>query len=139
MSTTVPGSQVQFLLEVIFLLNLFCSNTTLASMPEWSILRKTSLSSMFEGKSSQLRKHGFGSLHSLTETWYHSEHLTWTLTLLYKRSWLNLIHCFDGFPNETTKLSLSLYERFVLYQFYLSWYLLFNKPSEISTKTRFRG
>ena len=32
-NTAVIGSTVQTLLEVIFLLNLFCSNTILASLP----------------------------------------------------------------------------------------------------------
>ena len=33
---------VQSLLEVTFLLNLFCSNTILALLPEWSTLGKNS-------------------------------------------------------------------------------------------------
>ena len=43
MSTTVLGSRVQVLLQVSFLVNLFCSNTILASMPEWSTLGKPRL------------------------------------------------------------------------------------------------
>ena len=38
-----PRSQVQSLSEVIFLLNLFCSNTILVELPELCILRKTRL------------------------------------------------------------------------------------------------
>ena len=40
-STTMLGSQVQSLLEVTFSLNLFCSNTILADLPELSILGKS--------------------------------------------------------------------------------------------------
>ena len=44
-NNTILGSRVKSLLEGTFLLNLFCSNTVLASMPEWSISGKTQLSS----------------------------------------------------------------------------------------------
>ena len=40
-NTTVIGSRVQSLLEVTFLLNLFCSNTILALESELSTLGKT--------------------------------------------------------------------------------------------------
>ena len=43
-NTTVIGLRVQFLLEVTFFLNLFCSNTILASFPEWSTLGKARMS-----------------------------------------------------------------------------------------------
>ena len=39
----VLGAQVQYLLEVTFLLNLFCSNIILAVLPELSVLGKTCL------------------------------------------------------------------------------------------------
>ena len=40
-NTRSQQATVQFLLEVTFLLNSFCSNTFLASLPEWSNLGKT--------------------------------------------------------------------------------------------------
>ena len=42
-ATKVLGSEVQSLLGVTFLVNLFCSNTILAALPEWSILGKPRL------------------------------------------------------------------------------------------------
>ena len=44
-ATKILGSQVQSLLEVTFLLNLFCSNAIVALMSEWSVLGKPRLSS----------------------------------------------------------------------------------------------
>ena len=43
---TVLGLRVQFPLEVTFLLNLFCSNTILADLTEWSIYGKPRLTKM---------------------------------------------------------------------------------------------
>ena len=43
-ATKVLGSQVQSLLDVTFLLNLFCSKTILAVLPELTILGKPRMS-----------------------------------------------------------------------------------------------
>ena len=69
---TAIGSIVQSVLEVTFLLNLFCCNTILTSLPEWSTLEKTRINAKFwfaAWPKIWLQLRNFASLRCQTPNW----------------------------------------------------------------------